>query len=105
MPKIVKPLNDKEIKNAKPKEKEYPLNDVEGLYLLIKPDGIKLWIFRYTNPSSKQRRRTSFGTYPKITLADARKKRLELQNIIKQKIDPIVITELYILNNYFEKTF
>lgn len=89
MPKIVKPLNDKEIKNAKPKDKEYPLNDGEGLYLLIKPDGIKLWIFRYTNPSTKQRRKTSFGTYPKITLADARKKRLELQNLIKQNIDPI----------------
>ena len=89
MPKIVKPLSDKEISNAKPKEKEYPLNDGEGLNLLVKPDGIKLWVFRYTSPTQNKRRKTSFGTYPKISLKDARTKKLEFQDLIKQGIDPI----------------
>ena len=89
MPKIVKPLSDKEIGKAKPKEKEYSLSDGDGLHLLIKTDGNKLWIFRYESPSRAKRRKTSFGAYPKITLADARKKRSEFYNLIKQGLDPL----------------
>ena len=89
MPKISKPLSDKEITNAKPKEKEYLLNDGEGLSVLIKTDGAKQWVFRYTSPTQNKRRKTSFGTYPKVSLAHARKKRNELHDLIKQGIDPI----------------
>jgi len=89
MPKVVKPLSDKAISNAKPTNKEYPLNDGEGLNLLIKPDGTKQWVFRYTSPTQNKRRKTSFGTYPKTTLKDARTKKLEFQDLIKQGTDPI----------------
>ena len=37
MPKLTKPLTDKEIKEAKPKGKEYKLFDGGGLYLSITP--------------------------------------------------------------------
>ncbi len=73
MPKIVKSLSDKEISNAKPLEGEYSLSDGDGLHLLIKPDGTKQWVFRYTSPTQNKRRKTSFGTYPKISLVHARK--------------------------------
>jgi integrase len=90
MPKSVKPLSDTEIKkSAKPQDKEYSLSDGDGLLLLIKPDGTKQWIFRYTSPTQNKRRKTSFGTYPSVTLSDSRKKREEWQNLIKQGIDPI----------------
>ena len=35
------------IQNAKPKGKAYTLADGNGLHLLVKPTGIKLWRFRY----------------------------------------------------------
>jgi len=89
MPKIAKPLTDKEITNAKPKEKEYPLSDGGGLHLLIKPDGSKQWVFRYESPTQNKRRKTSFCTYPQNSLKEVRLKRETYQNLIKQGIDHI----------------
>lgn len=43
MARITKPLTNTEIERAKPKEKEYTLSDGQGLYLLIKPSGSRLW--------------------------------------------------------------
>lgn len=40
-------LTDKAVKNAKPKEKEYRLSDGGGLYLVVKPNGGKLWRWSY----------------------------------------------------------
>ncbi len=37
------PLTDTAIRNAKPLDKPYKLSDAQGLYLLIKPNGFKLW--------------------------------------------------------------
>ena len=89
MPKIAKPLSDREIKNAKPKDAEYYLTDGNGLSLLIKTDGSNQWIFRYTSPTQNKRRKTSFGTYPKVSLADARGKCTEFNKLIFDGIDPI----------------
>ena len=89
MPRIVKPLTDKQVSSAKPSEKAYTLPDGQGLHLLITPDGRKAWEIIYLSPTHKKRRKTSFGTFPTVSLKDARKKRDEFQNIIKQGIDPI----------------
>jgi hypothetical protein len=35
------------VKNAKPKEKPYKLSDRDGLYLLIKPTGVRYWRMNY----------------------------------------------------------
>ena len=43
MPKVVKPLTDKEIKSSKPKEKEYKLSDGQSLYLVVKTNGTKFF--------------------------------------------------------------
>mgnify|MGYP003589790136 CR=1 FL=1 len=51
MPKIATPLNDKQVKIAKPSSKDYFLTDTNGLRLLIKTDGTKLWESRYTSPT------------------------------------------------------
>ncbi|MBN0038364.1 DUF4102 domain-containing protein, partial [Pseudomonas aeruginosa] len=41
------PLTDSAIKTAKPKEKPYKLSDAQGLYLLVNPNGSKLWRLKY----------------------------------------------------------
>lgn len=82
-------LSDTQILKAKAKEKDYTLSDGQGLQLLIKINGTKLWEFRYYSPIDNKRRKTSFGTYPTITLKKARKKREEYLDFISNKIDPI----------------
>jgi len=89
MARIVKPLNDKQIKNAKPKDKNYTLSDGNGLHLLVKITGTKLWEFIYKSPTTLKRRKTSFSSYPKISLKEARVKRNEYQALLNSGIDPI----------------
>lgn len=85
--KRVLPLTDTEIKNAKPREKEYTLADGNGLQLNIKPDGRKVWEIRYT-VDGKQKKTTG-GAYPTVSLKDARAKRDELKGKVSKGIDPI----------------
>jgi len=88
MARTVKPLNDTQIKQAKPKEKEYSLSDGSGLQLSIRPNGTKSWIFKYYKPFTKKRTNLSFGQYPQITLAAARVKREEARGLLANEEDP-----------------
>ena len=64
------PLSDRQIKNAKPAEKAYKVSDGHGLYLLVKPNGGKYWRFKYYIDNKEKL--LSIGTYPTISLAEAR---------------------------------
>lgn len=88
MAKITKPLTNTEVKQAKPKDKEYNLSDGEGLALRIKPNGSKLWIFNYYRPYSKKRANIGFGQYPALSIADVRKLRLNARELLAKNIDP-----------------
>ncbi len=88
MPKIIKPLNVKQIENAKPAEKVYTLRDGDGLYLNVLPTGRKIWLLDYYRPTTKKRTNISFGPFPLITLQDARKKRDEAKALLRDGIDP-----------------
>ncbi|MFD2231366.1 integrase domain-containing protein [Alkalimarinus sediminis] len=81
-------LTNTEVDKAKPREKEYNLSDGEGLMLRVKPTGSKLWLFNYTRPFTKKRANISFGTYPELSLANARKKRTEARELLAEDIDP-----------------
>jgi hypothetical protein len=61
---------------------------MDGLALRIKPNGSKLWIFNYYRPYTKKRTSLSLGTYPAVTLAEARKKRAEAKELLAKDIDP-----------------
>jgi len=109
MARTVKPLNDTQIKQAKPKEKEYSLSDGSGLQLSIRPNGTKSWLFKYYRPFTKKRTNLSFGQYPQITLAAARAKREEARGLLANEIDPKEYKEQQFLQekdlrlNTFEK--
>jgi integrase len=89
MPRVITPLNDKQIKALKPKDKAYTKADGNGLQLLIKPNGSKLWEFLYKSPTLQKRRKTSFGTYPDTDLKTARNKRTDYITKIRNGIDPL----------------
>ncbi len=48
----------------------------------------KYWIFNYTRPFLGKRNDLSLGTYPEVSLDDARTIRDEYKKLIKQGIDP-----------------
>ncbi|MBQ7578032.1 MAG: DUF4102 domain-containing protein, partial [Synergistaceae bacterium] len=70
-------LYESSIKGAKPREKSYMIRDERGLYFRIDPSGRKYWIFRYWE--NKKEHQLSLGTYPHISLKEARLKRDEIQ--------------------------
>ncbi|QBF81958.1 DUF4102 domain-containing protein [Shewanella maritima] len=88
MAKIVKPLTNTEIAQAKPRAKEYNLTDGDGLILRVKPNGSKLWLFNYYHPYTKKRKNLGLGTYPEISLAQARQSRLDARKLVAANIDP-----------------
>lgn len=79
-------LTDSNIKAAKPKEKPYSLPDGQEFVLYIQPSGAKWWRFRCRfNGKGKM---LSLGTYPDVSLANARKKHGEFRELLAQGIDP-----------------
>jgi len=88
MARIATPLTDIQIKQAKPKDKEYNLADGNGLQLRVKPSGSKLWLFNYSRPYTKKRSNLGFGQYPDISLSRARELRSEAKELLSRNIDP-----------------
>lgn len=88
MPKRILPLTDLQVNKAKPKTSEYKLSDGQGLYLLVTPTGGKLWRLDYR--INGKRKTASFGSYPALSLADARRRRDETKKLLANDVDPMV---------------
>lgn len=87
MPRVVPPLTDMQVKNAKPKAKAYKLADGGGLYLEVTPVGSKLWRMKFKQASGKESR-LSFGAYPEVGLTQARSSRATARQLRANDIDP-----------------
>lgn len=81
-------LTDSKLRTAKPEGKEYNLGDGDGLYLRVKTNGGKLWLFNYYRPGDKRRANLSFGPYPDVTLSAARERRRQARALLAEGIDP-----------------
>lgn len=77
-----KRLTDRQIKNSPPGK----LYDGGGLICVKGANSVK-WVYRYTLYSA--RRDMGLGTYPQISLAQARELLAEYRTLVAQKIDPI----------------
>ena len=79
-------LTDLKLKNLKPKQKQYRVADSHGLAIEINPNGSKLWRhrYRYNNKATMM----SLGSYPMISLLDARQARDINKQMLKQGINP-----------------
>lgn len=87
MPRKATPLTDSAIKAAKPRAKLYKLTDGQGLYLDVKPNGSKLWRFKYRF-NGKDKTPLSLGAYPDLSLVKARQRRAEARSMLADGIDP-----------------
>ncbi|TQK04958.1 integrase [Herbaspirillum sp. SJZ107] len=101
-------LTDTQCRNAKPKEKPYRLPDGKGLYLEVKPNGVKAWRYRFELREGETVKESLFavGDYvvaPRgetqeeaqarraggsFTLAEARDERAKARALVKQGINP-----------------
>lgn len=88
MPKQVVPLTDPKCAAAKPRDKDYKLSDGQGLFLLVKSNGAKVWRMKYKRPDGREALAT-FGTYPATTLAAARERRRKALEWLAKGKDPI----------------
>lgn len=79
-------LKDVQIRNAKPREKQYKLFDERGLFLIITPKGKKWWRFRYAFDGKEKL--LSLGTYPDVSLEKARERRETARKLLADKVDP-----------------
>lgn len=80
------PLSDIQVRNLKPREKAYKVSDFEGLFVLVKLNGSKLWQFKYRMDGKE--RLLSIGVYPDVSLAQARKAKESARASIAAGIDP-----------------
>lgn len=74
------------VTNAKPQAKDYKLSDGGGLYLLVRPNGAKLWRLNYRY--LEKGRTLAFGAWPAVGLADARARSDEARRLLAAGIDP-----------------
>lgn len=79
-------LTDVKVRNAKPGEKQIKLYDGDGLYLLITPAGGKWWRFKYRFGGKEKL--LALGTYPEVSLLEARDKRIEARKQVAAGVDP-----------------
>lgn len=88
MPRIVTPLTATECRAALPREREYRLFDGQGLYLLVKPSGVKSWRLKYTKPDGRPGL-TAFGNYPALSLRGARERKAMAISLLASGQDPV----------------
>ena len=74
-------LDDLTIKVAKSRNAEYTLRDGNGLFLLVHPNGGKYFHLRTTLHGKPKK--IQLGTYPELSLSDARKQSREKRKQVK----------------------
>ncbi|MBA4246332.1 MAG: integrase, partial [Pseudomonas sp.] len=79
-------LSDLTVRQAKATGKPYTLADFDGLSLFVSANGSKAWHFRFS--WGGKRDRMSFGSYPALSLKDARTLRDEAHSLLAKGVNP-----------------
>jgi len=86
------PLTDLAVRNTKAAAQPIKLSDGGGLHLLIQPSGSKLWRLAYRFRGKQKT--LALGSYPTVTLGQARAKRNEAKKLLVEAVDPSVQRKL-----------
>lgn len=83
-------LTDLKAKNIKSGDRNIPDGTVVGLRLeASKAKGQGKWILRYVSPETTRRRDMGLGTYPTVSITEARKAASKARELIRDGKDPI----------------
>lgn len=80
-------LTTLKIKSALPSERAYKLADAGGLFLLVQPNGSKLWRYKFRVNSVEGLQ--ALGAFPEVSLAGARGEHAEARKLVAKGIHPV----------------
>jgi len=79
-------LTATQVKNARHEGRDFKMADGGGLTFFVRESG-RYWWFRYRFGGKE--RTLSLGTYPEVSLADARRQRDKARELLERGIDPV----------------
>ena len=74
------------VRNARARDKDYKLADAGGLHLFVTKSGHRSWRLKYRFGGKE--RRIVFGSYPEVSLAEARQMRDDAKRHLREGRDP-----------------
>lgn len=80
-------LTTLQIKSAKPAERAFKLADTGGLFLLVQPNGSKLWRYKFRLNGVEGLQ--ALGAFPEVKLADARHAHVDSRKLVAKGIHPV----------------
>lgn len=81
------PLSDRRIRSLLPSGKTYKAYDKDGLLIQVTPQGCKTWYYRYFIGGKDKK--IKIGTYPIVSLADARDRAIDMRRMVLAGTDPM----------------
>ena len=85
---ITTDINCRQAKAVNGRRTDYPVSDARGLALRVTPNGMKTWTTRYRRQSDGRQRRFTLGTYPELSLKEARDRARRVANEVSEGRDP-----------------
>jgi len=79
-------LSDAKLRALKPNQAPYKVSDGEGLYVLVSPNGSKLWRWAYRFQGKQKT--LALGQYPAVSLLGARRSRDAAKDLLTAGTDP-----------------
>jgi integrase len=79
-------LTELAIRQIKPRPKPFKIADMQGLYLLVRPQGGRYWRMDYKH--GEKRGTLALGVYPDVGLKEAREKRYNARKLLDQGVNP-----------------
>ena len=79
-------LTEVAIRAARAAQRPYKVSDEKGLYLLVKPNGARLWRYKYRHAGIEKL--LAIGRYPDVSLREARDRRDDAQKLVANHVDP-----------------
>ena len=79
-------LSDAKIRALKPRPRPYKVSDAEGLFVLVNPNGSRLWRCAYRFDGKQKL--LALGKYPDVSLSDARDKLRDAKKLLSKQLDP-----------------
>ena len=83
------PLTDTAVKKLKPTDKPVKKGDGRGLYLLVNPNGSKLWRWKYRVLGKEKV--MALGAYPETSIAQARNGLQDARKLLAAGTDPMAM--------------
>ncbi|MEP6899211.1 MAG: integrase arm-type DNA-binding domain-containing protein, partial [Rhodanobacter sp.] len=80
------PLKDIKFRQLKPTDRTQKVFDGGGLFLEVRPTGSKYWRLKFRIGGKEKS--LSFGVYPEVSLAEARKRRDAARALLRDGVDP-----------------